>query len=224
MHTWVHLGECSMVTQLQYVFFPNVTDFLRFCTSTSDVVFADLRWRLGWYQLSKSHKYKGSSEWRTLETNSKILNCMRFFTGSQCKSRRTGVICWRLGVFLQHELLPSVQAAVDVRTSLVVLYIQCYNNLILKWRLTVLMFTQHLWDTNSPLRFISIVFEVIHILLLGIQWASLRLLWKTDTYYIIINFDKTKKKRTKIYKKVCLNFFFFLTNNKPFIFVSTCVQ
>ena len=43
-------------------------------------------------------KYNGASEWKALKTNSKILNSMRLFIGSQCRSRRTGVMCSRLGV------------------------------------------------------------------------------------------------------------------------------
>ena len=53
---------------------------------------------MGWYQFNKSHKYGGASEWRALKTNSKILNSMRLFIGSQCRSRRTGVMCSRTGV------------------------------------------------------------------------------------------------------------------------------
>ena len=59
--------------------FPNLTVLLRF--GTSDVVFADLRGRLGWYQFNKSHKYDGASEWRALNTNNKIalLSCYSSF-------------------------------------------------------------------------------------------------------------------------------------------------
>ena len=100
VHIWFHLGESSKVKQLLYplIFFPKLTVLLRF--GTSDDVFADLRWRLGWYQFNKSHKYGGASEWRALKTNSKILNYMRLFIGSQCTSRscRTGVMCSGLGV------------------------------------------------------------------------------------------------------------------------------
>ena len=45
-----------------------------------------------------SHKYDGASEWRALKTNIKILNPMRLLIGSQCRSRRTGVMCSRFGV------------------------------------------------------------------------------------------------------------------------------
>ncbi len=53
---------------------------------------------VGDFLLIKSHRYEGASPWYALKVNRRILKFILNFTGSQCRSLRTGMMCSNLFV------------------------------------------------------------------------------------------------------------------------------
>ena len=60
----------------------------------------DLSARPGTYHVISSFKYSGATSWYARKVRSRILNTIRCSAGSQCRSRRIGLIWCRIGIFV----------------------------------------------------------------------------------------------------------------------------